>query len=180
MSKQTQFARAFEPWIDRWAEMGLSARQLEVLLKLITYMERNSRGEYVTSRSRADIANSLGISENSVRCTINELKKRGALKPVGKSFSGKTQKYVIMPTDGGGKGLPEITERKRGVESHQKGGSDSIKKGGGIPSIRGVESHPPTRSVEGATTAPSTEGRSSARHEVDYERMDEERNRSIV
>lgn len=177
--KQTQFARAFEPWIDRWAEMGLSARQLEVLLKLITYMERNSRGEYVTSRPRADIAESLGISEEAVRSAINGLKKHGALKSVGSSFSGRTQKYVIMPSDSGGKGLPRITEKKGG-RIPPKGVSDSTEKGGRIPPIRGAESDTPTRQLEGATTAPSSEGRSSARHDVDYERMDLERNRSIV
>lgn len=178
MSRQTQFARAFEPWIDRWAELGLSARQIEVLLKLMTYMERNSRGEYTSSRPRADIAESLGISEESVRCAINELKKRGAIKPVGSSFSGTTQKYIIMPSNGAGKGLPRITEKGGGIPP--KGMANHTGKGGGIRPIRGGGSPTPTRTLEGACAAPSREGRPSAQRDDYYLRAGEEVAKSIV
>lgn len=150
--KATRFARAFEPWVDRWAEMGLSARQMQVLLKLITVMERQPNGEYRAARSRSDIAESLGISEKAVKNTIQALKERGAIKPIGPSHPGKAQTYVIMPRDLGGKGLPKINE-KRVPESGSNGYPDSGQMGTQIRAIRVPESRYPIRNKEDGASA---------------------------
>ena len=152
VSKQTRFARAFEPWIDRWAELGLTARQMQVLLKLIASMERQASGDFIASRPRADISQSLGISDDAVRHAIKGLRSKGVLKPIGSSHPGWTQRYVVMPMDGAGSGLPKIVVRNGGQETahHSKnGGPSSAEMGGGIRPIRGAEYGPPTRSVEG-------------------------------
>lgn len=170
MSKQTRFARAFEPWIAEWSKLGLSGTQERVLLMLIMNMESDSRGEFSAWRPRREVADMLGLSERQVRKAVDALKAKGVIETVGKSHSGCCQRYRIMPR----KGHPQRDPIQ------EKGSPERAKKGPLGGPKRGPLTGDPTRSVEGATTAPSTEGRSSARHEVDYERMDEERNRSIV
>lgn len=161
MSKQTRFGRAFDPWIDRWAELGVTARQMQVLLKLIVTMERKN-GEYIASRPRPEISRDLGISDASVRQAIKGLKDLGILKPIGYSHPGWTQRYVVMPKDGAGNGV-KIAERMGGY-SHPpiegNGGMDSSQMGGWIHHIWGDEDIPPTRSEEGG--AP-TKGRARPR-----------------
>lgn len=181
-NKQTRFARAFEPWIEVWSEIGVTAREMQVLLMLIVSMERQAGGDFIASRPRADIAQALGISDNAVRCAIKSLRSKKILKPIGSSHPGWTQRYVVMPMDGAGKNV-RITVPNNGGSSktHQNnnGGSTSTKMGGPTPPIWGVESDPPTRSEEGACAAPSYEGRPSA-GEIGYGAKSAENARMIV
>lgn len=140
------------------------------MLMLIMNMESDSRGEFSAWRPRREVADMLGLSERQVRKAVDALKAKGVIEIVGKSHSGCCQRYRIMPR----KGHPQRDPIQ------EKGSPERAKKGPLGGPKRGPLTGDPTRSVEGATTAPSTEGRSSARHEVDYGRIDEERNRSIV
>lgn len=171
MSKQTRFARAFVPWITEWARADLSGTQERVMLLLIANMQSMGNGKFKAWCPRAEMAELLGLSETTVRNAIRALIRKGMLKKAGAAYNGKAQEYFLMPT---GKGYPSSTPitKKRGCCGGTKGGAPEVHKG--------TSPAPPTRPLEGATTAPSSEGRSSARHDVDYERMDLERNRSIV
>lgn len=146
MSRQTRFARAFEPWIAAWSRMKLSGTQERVLLLLIEEMERDANGNFTAWRPRREIADILGLSEETVRQAIKGLKQKGAIQQVGTSRINRCQRYKIMAAKVGGLETPPIIE-KRGVYGHQRGGSSTT--------IEGGTPDPPTRSVEGATAAPS-------------------------
>lgn len=145
MSRQTRFARAFEPWVSEWSKAGLSGTQERVLLLLIMNMERDGQGEFTAWRSRKEISYMLGLSESQVRKAVRALISKGMIEAVGKSHSGRCQRYKIMPK----KGYPHR------APIYEKGGPEMVKKGALEGSKRGVLSGPPTRSVEGATAAPS-------------------------
>lgn len=140
MSKQTRFARAFEPWIAAWSRMKLSGTQERVLLLLMAGMERDANGAYTAWRPRREIADILGLSENTVREAIQALKRKGIIEPIGPSHAKCCQRYKIMPRKKGGLQTPPIIE---------KGWSTGSKKGGLSPSKRVVSTDHPTRSVEG-------------------------------
>lgn len=106
MGKGTQFAMAFEPWVREWSEAGISSTQMSVMLLLIARMQSDGDGRFTTWRSRVEMADVLGKSEKTVRNAVQALKRKGFLLPIGKSFNGKAQQYVVMPT---GKGYPHRT-----------------------------------------------------------------------
>lgn len=140
MSKQTRFARAFEPWISAWSRMKLSGTQERVLLLLIEEMDRDANGNFTAWRPRREMADILGLSEETVREAIRGLKQKGAIEPVGASRINRCQRYKIMAGKVGGVANPPIVE-KRGVQRPQRGGSNTP--------IEGGTTDPPTRSVEG-------------------------------
>lgn len=170
MSRQTRFARAFEPWIAEWAEAGLSGTQERVMLLLAANMEHNSRGQFESWMPREEMAEILGLSAVTVRNAIRALVKMGMLKPIGKAYRGMAQKYILMPT---GKGYRHRTPIVT------KGGATEVRKGVLERSQRGTSTAPPTRTLEGACAAPSREGRPSAA-EIDYGAMSAENVRKIL
>ena len=109
MSRQTQFAMAYEPWICEWAKAGLSSTQISVMLLLVAYMQEEEDGRFTSWRSRVEMAEMLGKSEKTIRNAVQALKRQGFLLPIGKSYNGRVQKYVVMPT---GKGYPHRTPIK--------------------------------------------------------------------
>ena len=141
------------------------------MLLLAANMERDAKGRFVSWRPRSEMAEILGVSEVTVRNAIKALTRKMLLRPAGKSYKGTVQRYILMPT---GKGYrsstPIIT----------KGGAVEVPKGVLERSQRGTSTAPPTRPLEGATTAPSSEGRSSAENTIDYKTISSERNRGIV
>ena len=169
MSRQTRFARAFEPWIAEWAEAGLSGTQERVMLLLAANMERNSRGEFEAWRPRSEIAAILGKSENTIRNCIQQLVKMGMLERVGESYRSKVQRYILMPRKGYRNRVPIET----------KGYRTSVPKGTSRAVPKGTEGRYPTRPLEGACAAPSVKGRPGAR-EIDYGAISAEGNRGIV
>lgn len=169
MSKQTRFARAFEPWIAEWAEVGLSGTQERVMLLLAANMERNAKGQFEAWRPRAEMAEILGVSEVTVRNTVKALARKGLLKPVGKSYKGTVQRYVLMPT---GKGY------RRSTPIITKGGAVEVSKGVLERSQRGTATAPPTRPLEGASDAPSRVRPSAT--EIDYYAISKAANKGIV
>lgn len=145
--RASRFARAFESWTDLCGEMNLSGRQMQVLLKLMETMERNSKGDFIASRPREDIAYHLKTSEEVVKKVISQLKKLGILKPLGKAYPTKAQKYILFPRDGAGKNLPRIVE-KMGVPNGNKGGTKRSQMGVPNVPIRGDQTVPPTRLLD--------------------------------
>lgn len=169
MSKQTRFARAFEPWIAEWAEAGLSGTQERVMLLLAANMERNSRGEFEAWRPRSEMAAILGKSENTIRNCIQQLVRMGMLERVGESYKSKVQRYVLMPCKGYRYRVP--IETKGYLPSVPKGTSRAVPKG--------TEGKYPIRPTDGACAAPSVDGRPSA-GEIDYGAISAEIARRIV
>lgn len=170
MSRQTRFARAFEPWIAEWAEAGLSGTQERVMLLLAANMERNGKGQFESWRPRTEMAEILGVSEFTVRDAIQALRRKGMIVKSGYSHRGKAQKYILMPC---GKGYPPRQP------INEKGSAEALRKGSVSHSQRVSATANPTRPLEGACAAPSSEGRPGAR-EIDYGAMSAERNRGIV
>lgn len=151
MSKQTRFARAFEPWIAEWAKAGLSGTQTRVLLLLIANMEESANGQFTSWRPRAEMAEILGLSEITVRNAILALSRLGMIKKVGKAYNGKAQKYLIMP---GKKRVPA-------QQPHSGERVPNLGTKGYLPSVlKGTSTATPTRTLEGASTSYS---RSSAK-----------------
>lgn len=169
-AKASRFARAFESWTDLCGELNLSGRQMQVLLKLMETMERNSKGDFVASRPRDDIAYHLKTSEEVVKKVISQLKKLGILKPLGKAYPTKAQKYILFPRDGAGKNIPRIVE-KMGVPNGNKGGTNRSQMGVPNVPIRGDQTVPPTRTLDsgsgslGRPAAQEIERREAARRE---------------
>lgn len=170
MSRQTRFARAFEPWIAEWAEAGLSGTQERVMLLLATNMERNSKGQFESWRPRAEMAEILGVSEYTIRDAIQALRRKGMLVKSGYSHRGKVQKYILMPC---GKGYSQRQP------INDKGSAEALRKGSVSHSQRVSATANPTRPLEGARTAPSSEGRPGA-GEIDYGAGSAENARRIV
>lgn len=139
MSKQTRFARAFEPWIAEWSKAGLSGTQERVMLLLAANMERDEKGSFVTIRSRSEIAQILGMSEVTIRNAVKALARKGMIQKVGKAYNGNAQKYVLMPRNKGG------AER---VQIIDKGGSTENRKGVPQRSRRGTSTAPPIRELD--------------------------------
>lgn len=169
MSKQTRFARAFEPWIDEWAEAGLSGTQERVMLLLAANMERNSRGEFESWRPRSEMAAILGKSEHTIRNAIQQLVKMGMLEKSGYSHRGKVQTYILMPRKG----------YRHRVPIETKGYQTSVRKGTSRTVPKGTKDRYPTRPTDGACAAPSVDGRPSAER-FDYGAMSAEANKMIV
>lgn len=151
MSKQTRFARAFEPWIAEWAKAGLSGTQTRVLLLLIANMEESANGQFTSWRPRAEMAEILGVSEYAVRNAISALSNLGMIKKVGKAYNGKAQKYIIMPKPKGYTSSNPIND---------KGYTSRVRKGTRRSVLKGTPVVYPTRTLEGASTSYS---RSSAK-----------------
>lgn len=139
MSKQTPFARAFVPWVSEWSRMGLSGTQERVLLLLVSRMESDGRGGWTSWFPRAEMADVLGLSEETVRRAIRHLVDKGALKRIGKAYNSTAQKYKLMPAYKGGiTGHPNKLER--GAQHDHEG----------VPRtpIKGVSSGTPIRNKE--------------------------------
>lgn len=134
MSRQTPFARAFVPWVAEWSRMGLSGTQERVLLLLISRMEPDGKGRWYAWYPRAEMADALGLKEDTVRKAIIALREKGALQTCGKSYSGKCQRYQIMPNAKGYLSVPTIL--KKGVPTDAEKGSPGVPKRGvytGLP-----------------------------------------------
>lgn len=93
----TPYARAFLPWIADWSKAKLSGTQTNVMLLLVSRMERNDRGEWTAVFPRAEICEILGIADTTAKETIRALKRKGLIEIVGKSFNGRCQRYRLMP-----------------------------------------------------------------------------------
>ncbi len=128
MGKGTQFAMAFEPWVREWSEAGISSTQMSVMLLLIARMQSDGDGRFTTWRSRAEMADVLGKSDRTIKNAVLALKQKGFLLPIGKSYNGKAQQYVVMPT---GKGYPQrnpiqlkgvATEGRKGLPERARRG----------------------------------------------------------
>lgn len=145
-TRQTRFARAFVPWIAEWSRAGLSGTQERVMLLLATHMERGGDGQYTAWMPRSEMAEVLGVSELTVRDAIQKLKRKGMLKMLGGAHCGRAQKYVLMPT---GKGYAQRLPIK------EKGCAEELKKGVLTHSERVSATAHPSRTLEGATAAPS-------------------------
>ena len=139
------------------------------MLLLAANMERNSRGEFEAWRPRSEIAAILGKSENTIRNCIQQLVKMGMLERVGESYKSKVQRYILMPRKG----------YRHRVPIETKGYRTSVPKGTSRAVPKGTEGRYPTRPLEGACAAPSSEGRPCAR-EIDYGAISAEGNRGIV
>ena len=153
MSKrQTQFARAFIPWIAEWSKMGLSGTQTRVLLLLASRMEQDEMGHWTAWFPREEMADTLGLSERTIRRTVRILVEKKAISRVGKAYNGIVQKYKIMPAY---KGVPIMSPFKEGVPimSPFKGerGAQSGRKGVPEKAIKGDTPGTPIRTLECAS-----------------------------
>lgn len=128
MSRQTPFARAFVPWIAEWSRMGLSGTQERILLLLVSRMESDGKGRWYSWYPRVEMADALGLKEDTVRKAIVSLREKGALQTCGKSYSGKCQRYQLMPNVKGCLSVPTIT--KKGVPTDAEKGSPDVPKWG--------------------------------------------------
>lgn len=144
MSKGTQFAMAFVPWVESWGEMGLSGTQMRVLLLLMANMQRDKHGNFYAWRQRSEIANILGLREETVRKAISALKDKGAIKIKGKSYSGRCQEYWIMPKIKVALQIPPISEK--GCPTDAEKGTPHVPK-------RGVPTGPPIIPIDGASAS---------------------------
>ena len=144
MSKQTPFARAFVPWVAEWSRMGLSGTQERVMLLLVSRMESDGRDGWVAWFPRAEMADVLGISEETVRRAIRHLVDKGALKRIGKAYNSTAQKYKLMPSYKGGI-AGHLINTERGAHGDQKG----------VPRapIKGVSTGTPIRKKECASAS---------------------------
>mgnify|MGYP001180859454 CR=1 FL=1 len=169
-SGSTQFARAYIPWVLRWREMDLSKLQIEVMLLLISGMERDAGGGWFAYFSRESMAEMLGVSENTMKRAIQGLKAKGALVKKGFSRRGHCQEYWIMPVS---KGNPYIRTAPKGgterTQSEQLGGTEHVRKGVRDMSERGGRPVPPSIYLDG--DVPPSYGRADApqRKRFDYE-----------
>lgn len=66
---------------------------------LIALMERQTQdgGRTLVSRPRAEVARELGVSESTVRASIERLKACGVLALVEKGHNGRTSVYEVLP-----------------------------------------------------------------------------------
>ena len=146
MSRQTPFARAFVPWIAEWSRMGLSGTQERVLLLLISRMEPDGKGRWLSWFPREEMADTLALSETTVRHAVKALADKGAIRRVGKSYNGKAQKYELMPKF---KGVVNATPFKveRGTQDGHKGVPETA--------IKGASTATPLRTKECASASSS-------------------------
>lgn len=150
--------------------MGLSGTQERVMLLLVSRMECDERGVWTAVFPRSEMCGLLGISDKTAKDAVRKLKARGLIEAVGKSFSGTSQRYRIMPHGVAPKvplnGVaPKVPQRHKGV-------AETVRKGWPERYERGTSTATPIRSKkkEGASTAPSVEGRPSASEGVGYRR----------
>lgn len=149
------------------------------MLLLVSRMERDERGRWTAVFPRSEMCGVLGLSDKTVKDAVRRLKAHGFIEPVGKSFSGTAQRYRVMP-NGVAPAVP-LKGVAREVPQNRKGVAETVRKGWLERYERGTATATPIRSKkkEGASPAPSCEGRASA-PPIDYGAMSAERNRGIV
>lgn len=154
--------------------MGLSGSQVSVMLLLCSRMETDGGGTWFGWYPRSKIAETLGMSERTVADIMTKLKRKGAISTRGKAFSGRCQTYWLMPGEKGiALGKPKSQKGSSAQQTHYVKGSAAEREKGLPQDVKRVGStlYPLRRKKkEGASTAPSVEGRPSASEGVGYRR----------
>lgn len=94
--ERTPFAMPFLPWVDEWRKSGMSGLQFAVMTYLCSNLRRDG-GKWYGWYKRKQMAENLGVTEQSIREAIRCLKKRGFLKLRKDAHNGWCQEYWIMP-----------------------------------------------------------------------------------
>lgn len=85
-------------WVSAWSRAKLSGTQERVMLCLCRWMTREG-GKWVSFCPRSQMAETLGVSEQTVSNAIATLKQRGFLAIAESGHRGRVSRYVLMPAE---------------------------------------------------------------------------------
>lgn len=124
----------YGPWLAECARAGVSGTQYQILLKLCQFLHFDERGRTYGSCPRKQLADELGLSENTVKQATARMVKKGVLGIKRPGYRGYVTEYWIFP------GVPWPKCKGKGVHTNTPNGAKGVSTG--IP--MGVHTDTPT------------------------------------